>query len=70
MIQIFFFAFSLDVDAIIGIVVLNITLHIALQPISVYITTETHVEHTAIDPYGICFCHRANFNPGMVLSKA
>ena len=69
MFEVFFLAFGLNVDAAIGTVIFHIADHIALQSITVHITPETHIEHPTVNPYGIGFCHRANFNPGMVLSK-
>ena len=48
-------AFSLDVYAVVGVVVFHITCQVALQAIAVHIASEAHVEHTAVDSYGIGF---------------
>ena len=57
-------------NAVINIVVLHIACQVALQAVAVYIAAEAYIEHTSVNPYGIGFCHRANFSPGIVLSKA
>ena len=65
-----FLALGLDVDAAVGAVVFHIADHIALQPVAMHITPETDIEHPTVNPYGIGFCHSANFNPGICLSRA
>lgn len=69
-VEVGFLAFSLDVDAVVGIVVFHIACQVALKTISVHITAKPNIEHATVNSYGIGFCHRANFNPGMVLSRA
>ena len=69
-VEVGFLAFGLDVDAVVGVVVFHITHQIALQAVAVHIAAETHIKHTTVNPYGIGFFHRANFNPGMVRSRA
>ena len=69
-VEVSFLAFSLNVDAVVGAVVLHITCQIALQPVAMHVAAEAHIEHATVDSYGIGFCHRANFSPGMVLSRA
>lgn len=70
MFEVGFLAFGLNVDAIVGIVVFYIACQVALKTITVTITAKTNIEHTTVNPYGIGFYHKANFNPGMVLSRA